>query len=151
MERPKGNTSLQTIKYKDDIINFYLDGHSLTETAKKFNLSLSGVRSFLGKNRIAIRTRKEGQKLLWDKRKNDKNYLSRFRKRASKGQPIILVIDGKNILEHHKVWLDYHKLEKIPDGFVIHHIDHNQSNNDIKNLILVHDVDHRRLHSGGHI
>lgn len=34
----------------------------------------------------------------------------------------------------------------IPDNFVIHHIDENKSNNDISNLQLLSQVEHRKIH-----
>lgn len=46
---------------------------------------------------------------------------------------------------HRAVWEHYHG--KIPEGMVIHHIDHNRANNDISNLALLTEKDHRNIHS----
>lgn len=56
---------------------------------------------------------------------------------------------------YHEVWLSAHPgrtkdwlLEKLKDGFDIHHLDGNHDNNAAENLILVEGSDHFRLHSG---
>ena len=44
---------------------------------------------------------------------------------------------------HNIVWEEYY--EKIPDGMQVHHIDHNPSNNKIKNLMLFkNNAEHKR-------
>ena len=45
----------------------------------------------------------------------------------------------------HRMVYEYYN-GKIPSGYVIHHIDENKLNNDISNLQLISDSDHRRLH-----
>lgn len=52
---------------------------------------------------------------------------------------------GKLRLEHHVVWETANG--PIPDGFEIHHIDHNKQNNDLENLQLLSASDHQRMHS----
>lgn len=55
--------------------------------------------------------------------------------------------------EHHKAWLSVnpHRSEawlsrKLAEGFHVHHIDCDPSNNDPDNLLLLDGVDHLRLH-----
>ena len=62
-----------------------------------------------------------------------------------KGYPTIW-ISNKNIKLHIYVW------EKVngerPKGFDIHHIDFNKRNYDIRNLELLTNSDHKRIHAG---
>ena len=52
---------------------------------------------------------------------------------------------GKLILNSHFVWLKYNKLDSIPKGSVIHHKDGNSLNDEISNLVLMIDREHRKL------
>ena len=45
---------------------------------------------------------------------------------------------------HRAVWTYY--FGEIPDGYVIHHIDGDKSNNDISNLAIMTRIDHMKLH-----
>ena len=54
-------------------------------------------------------------------------------------------IDGKNIKEHHVVWIKNNG--DIPQGCVIHHKDFNRQNNSIENLELMSRSSHIRLHN----
>lgn len=47
---------------------------------------------------------------------------------------------------HHKVVFEYLKLEKIPHNYCVHHRDCNVDNNDIENLVVLTQSDHRWLH-----
>ena len=46
---------------------------------------------------------------------------------------------------HRAVWTYYYGA--LPDGYVIHHIDGDKSNNDISNLTIMPSADHMRLHA----
>lgn len=59
---------------------------------------------------------------------------------------------------HHKAWLDSHPhrteewlMERLKDGFDVHHIDGVSDNHDPKNLVLIEHGDHMALHNGGTI
>lgn len=54
-------------------------------------------------------------------------------------------VGGKNWLEHRWVWTQANG--PIPDGYQIHHIDHDGFNNDLSNLELVSTKDHGLKHS----
>ena len=56
-----------------------------------------------------------------------------------------VVIDGKRVPEHRAVWEKFHG-QKIPSGYVIHHVDGNDHNNDPSNLVLLTKSDHIALH-----
>lgn len=54
---------------------------------------------------------------------------------------------------YHRAWLDAHPhrteawlVDRIADGFDVHHIDDNHSNDDPTNLVLIERADHMRLH-----
>ena len=45
------------------------------------------------------------------------------------------------------VWLKYNSLKEVPKGFVIHHKDRDSLNDNIENLILMKDSEHKYLHN----
>lgn len=56
---------------------------------------------------------------------------------------------------HHKAWLQAHPhrtvewlRERIREGFDIHHLDGDYTNNDPDNLVLIEHTDHLMLHTG---
>ena len=67
------------------------------------------------------------------------------RKPTEKGY-IRIGVNKKNKMEHIIVWEKY--FGKVPDGYQIHHIDGNKTNNDIKNIQLVTPLEHKRIHEG---
>lgn len=52
---------------------------------------------------------------------------------------------AEEVYEHRRVWSEAHG--PIPDGFHVHHIDGDRSNNALENLRAVSFAEHRRLHS----
>ena len=55
------------------------------------------------------------------------------------------VKDGKKIFVHKRV--AEKRYGKIPEGFIIHHIDKNKDHNWKENLMLIHRKDHWRIHT----
>jgi hypothetical protein len=55
------------------------------------------------------------------------------------------IINGRQERMHRYVWRYYYG--EIPDGYHIHHIDHNKANNDICNLQLIDSKVHVSLHT----
>lgn len=51
-----------------------------------------------------------------------------------------------SIKEHHAVVFEALKIDKIPDGYQVHHRDCNKLNNVPENLVLITNSDHRWLH-----
>lgn len=75
------------------------------------------------------------------------------------GTPIKVRMKGYEGNQYHqhydpkvKKWIFTHrkvakkKYRVLPEGFEIHHIDHNRENNKPDNLILLHERDHKRIH-----
>jgi hypothetical protein len=57
--------------------------------------------------------------------------------------------------DHHLAWLSAHPKRtedwlkaRVNEGFDVHHIDGDHSNNDPLNLVLIESVDHMMLHNG---
>lgn len=57
------------------------------------------------------------------------------------------------LLRHHRAWVEAHPhrtdawfLARLEEGFDVHHIDADHTNNDPDNLVLIETTDHHRLH-----
>lgn len=70
--------------------------------------------------------------------------IKKLHKPTKKGY--IRISRGKLKMEHVLVWEEH--FGKIPDGYQIHHIDGNKTNNVIENLQLVTPLEHKRIHQG---
>lgn len=55
--------------------------------------------------------------------------------------------DGDRALLHRVVWEAHHG-RRLPDGWDVHHVDHDKTNNDPANLQAMSKADHTRLHGG---
>lgn len=61
----------------------------------------------------------------------------------------------RKLRDHHKVWLKAHPhrsetwlIAKLREGFDVHHVDGNSSNNCPLNLVMIEHTDHLSLHNG---
>jgi hypothetical protein len=71
-----------------------------------------------------------------------KGYLMALKPEWYTGRP------GSNyIFQHVLVMCEALGLSELPGGFVVHHVDHNPTNNDLNNLALLTSSAHSRLHS----
>jgi HNH endonuclease len=52
------------------------------------------------------------------------------------------------VREHHLVWWD-HTGERVPEGYVVHHLDEDRENNELTNLELLTEGEHQRRHRIG--
>ena len=52
---------------------------------------------------------------------------------------------GKMRLAHHIVWETSHG--PVPEGYELHHIDHDKRNNDLENLACITISEHQKMHS----
>jgi len=50
---------------------------------------------------------------------------------------------------YHYIYCYYNNLEKIPKGYIVHHMDYDTKNNDISNLQLVTKSEHSTIHNVG--
>ena len=97
-------------------------------------------------------------------KKGDKNPMSgktkerhhNYRGRCSDGKGYVLVLKpawftgrsaSKHVFEHHVVMCEALGLTEMPEGFSVHHIDEDPTNNRIDNLALVTNKGHGRLHN----
>jgi hypothetical protein len=80
-----------------------------------------------------------------------------FKGRCADGKGYILVLkpewytgrrNSKHVFEHSVVMCEALGITEIPPGFVVHHIDHNRTNNKVHNLALLTIQAHGALHSG---
>lgn len=58
--------------------------------------------------------------------------------------------DGKRMYEAHRLHRDlfkYYNNQDIPEGYQVHHIDNDVTNNLVDNLMLVDKNEHKRLHN----
>ncbi|NQU98990.1 HNH endonuclease [Candidatus Woesearchaeota archaeon] len=70
----------------------------------------------------------------------------KFKIFKKKGYQAYKTKDGNRKTIYSRVAEKKYKYEHIPKGFIIHHIDGNKNNNRSKNLMLLHQKDHYRLH-----
>ncbi|WP_376780651.1 HNH endonuclease [Timonella senegalensis] len=47
---------------------------------------------------------------------------------------------------HEEIWMHTHNVDSIPDGWHVHHKDHNHSNNEPENLVAIPSADHLSHH-----
>ena len=127
----------------DDLYQEYLLGKSMIDIAKMINESKVFIRLNFIKRNFLIRTRKEAHKLL----RGPKTHNWKGGRSIMGHGYIQLRINGETILEHHKVYCDANDIQKIPDGYIVHHIDNNKQNNLIENLELMTKFAHKSLHS----
>jgi len=62
------------------------------------------------------------------------------------GRVYLYLGNQKYIKRAHKVWLDAHPGELVGRGYVIHHVDHDKTNDKTENLIKMTIADHVRHH-----
>ncbi|MHA1420407.1 MAG: HNH endonuclease [Candidatus Heimdallarchaeaceae archaeon] len=109
------------------------------ETKQKMSLAHKGIKhSKEHKEKIS-----NSIKRWWKKRRKK---LGKSFGYPVKGGRIIYNIDGKYILRSHVSWCVHNKFLKVPTGCVIHHLDFNPKNDNIKNLILIPKQTHDKFH-----
>ena len=54
---------------------------------------------------------------------------------------------GGRVLEHILVWCEHNGYTEVPDGWVVHHLDHSRDNNHPDNLLLMTIGDHLAYHN----
>ena len=107
------------------------------------------VREKISKGMLGHKLSESTKKKISEKNKaNNSGFKKGYTPWNKKGNPqkrtFIRISNGIK-LKSRQIWEEYHK-RKIPNNFVIHHIDENSKNDDIKNLRLMRKEDHNFLH-----
>lgn len=66
--------------------------------------------------------------------------------RFSQNSPLARQLGRWRLLRSHYVWMKANDTWEIPLGYVVHHDDHDRENDTPKNLILMTESEHNRLH-----
>jgi len=119
---------------------------SLKEISIKCKCSKTSVYKNFLRNKLKIRSLKEAMQLV------DLNLENHPRWKGGthidkNGRILKCIGKGKYIQESIFNYLKFYNLEKIPEGYVIHHIDHNKLNNKIDNLKMLSRSNHTILHN----
>ena len=92
--------------------------------------------------KIELSKKLKGKELTWQHRMNIKKYHADFRgDKNSRWKGGCL---GYGRIKSHRVWEEYWH-EKVPDGYILHHIDGNILNNNIWNLAMVTRSTHKKI------
>jgi len=136
LNKTPADTSLEK-----NIIKDYNDGVITTkEIGEKHNIPRHTVYNILKRNDITMRNISQGVSL-FKNRNLKKNRID------VNGYPITTV--NRKTVKKHKIVMEKKLNRKIGKEESIHHIDFNKNNNNIKNLILMTNSEHRKLHSSG--
>lgn len=124
------------VKQYEDMYALYQQGHSLAQVGKAFGVSRQSV--YIGFSRRGWKLR---EKPVLPFQTID-GYKFSLRNTGYYGRTY-----GDRILAHRYVWEKHNG--KIPDGYDIHHKDHDKSNNHIANLEMLRKDEHARKYSTG--
>lgn len=129
----------------------YLNGKSTPEIADIFHVSAPCVYDRLRSIGVQIRSISEAVKLghkqgkflpaseTINRMRRDQhgvnNHMWKGGKSIGHGGYVIVLIDGKQLLEHRVVWERANG--KIPSGYVIHHLNGNRQDNRLENLFAI--------------
>lgn len=115
----------------------YLEGMSLSEVAKQINRTRQGVYKAFKLRGFKMRTQNKLKYIIFNNNKYTINYNGYYRKTTK-----------ERALLHRDVWEFYTK-SKIPDGWDIHHLNENKTDNRMQNLQCLPKSAHSRLYSSG--
>jgi hypothetical protein len=104
------------------------------ETKEKISQSKKGQTPWLGRKHTKESRKKMSKSHFKGEHLNKEGYLELWN-------------GTRYVPMHHKVFCEHHNMEKIPDGFIVHHIDQNKQNNSITNLQMMSISNHVRLHN----
>lgn len=119
-----------------DMYEVYKSGLSLAEVGKLYGMPRQSVYEGFSRRDYALREKN------WQPVQTLDGIKFTVRKQGYYG-----ATTGDRKLMHRFVWEKHNG--PIPEGYEIHHIDHNRANNDISNLEIYTKSDHARLFSTG--
>lgn len=146
MGRNKGFTVSEETRQKVSLAN---KGKKQSEEAKqKISLANKGNKH-TDETKLKISLANKGRRRIINKKyiKRKLKYIPEFTERITKKGYVIICVNHKFVFKHRYI---YEKVfGKIPEGKVIHHIDHNKLNNNIDNLVALTIGEHNSIHSKG--
>ena len=113
---------------------YYIAGHSLAEVGTIFGVTRQSVYERMKRNDLPLRSKPEPDVLEWNGR--------RFT--FHKGIGYYRETSGDRTLMHRAIW--EHHNDTIPDGWDVHHVDGNRTNNSIDNLECLPKAEHTANH-----
>lgn len=119
-----------------DMYESYMSGLSLAQVGERYGMTRQSVYEGFKRRGYVLRTKNERPFQVLDGIKF-----------TLRNNGYFAATTGDRMQMHRYVWEKYNG--KIPDGYDIHHIDHDRSNNDISNLEMYTKSDHARLFSTG--
>lgn len=136
----------------------------IAEVAKRFGMTQHTVQAML--KLVLSEEEREHERIirLSRSKRGEKNPMKNkvaemhhnFKGRVSDGKGYVLVLKpdwytgrpgSRHVFEHHVVFCQATGMTEIPQGFAVHHIDEDPTNNLLDNLALVTNSGHRRLHA----
>lgn len=111
---------------------------AIRKKARKYGLCVEKSMEFI--NRSNARQGEKGSNWKGGKRTTAKGYIQVLQKGHPRADP------SGYVMEHIYVWETETGI-KVPDGFVVHHLDGNKRNNDISNLCLMKNGAHSSYHN----
>lgn len=121
--------------FAEEMYELYKSGYSLEQVAIAYERSRQSVYELFKNRGLVIRSKKNPLPYMMF---NGEKYTIRNNGYYGKTR-------GNRSMMHRDVW-EFHN-GKIPDGFDVHHIDENKSNNAIENLECLSKAEHTRLYS----
>lgn len=131
----------------NQIYTEYKDGKTINEIAKENHIHASSVRLGFYRNHFVLRSKKEANVLSSSKRSGKNHWKYCGTERVDYQGRIFIKINNKWILKHRYIFEQ--KYGKIPKGYIIHHIDEDNTNNSIENLRMVTWDEHNKIHHLG--
>lgn len=122
----------------EELYEQYKNGKSLRQLADELNIVHSTIRVNFKKLNLQRRTLSEAQT-------GEKNHEWKNGKSSKNGRTY-LRLSGPKIARSHLVYCNFYNIEKIPEGYCIHHKDSNPSNDNIENLELISNSEHMKQH-----
>lgn len=120
----------------EDMYKLYLSGYSLSEVANKYGITRQSVYAGFERRNYQLRSKNERPFVIYDNKKFT------LRNNGYYG-----CTTGKRELLHRYKY--EREVRPILDGWDVHHIDHDKTNNDIDNLVAIPKAIHTWLFSDG--